>query len=64
MRANKEQYYQDGVTKVTDPFYMCVCPDGHKMWCCTYLKKCPECGKKLSICIPANLYKKETASKN
>lgn len=58
----KTMYYADGITKVTDPFYMCVCPDGHKMWSCVYERTCPECGRKLFLCIPADQYKKETAS--
>lgn len=51
-----EGYYSDGVTRITDPFYTCVCQSGHKTWEITKKDVCSECGKKLVICIPANQY--------
>lgn len=61
----KDEYYNDGVTRVTDPFYLCICPAGHGYWSCTYEKKCFECGKRLLKCVPANEHsraKKEAAT--
>ncbi len=61
-----EKYYSDGVTRITDPFYTCLCPSGHKQWEITYRKSCSVCGQKLVLCIPSDRYaaakKKETAS--
>lgn len=54
-------YYSDGVTRITDPFYLCICPGGHKEWSCIYVKKCRFCGRKLTKCIPADQYKKRSS---
>lgn len=62
---DKEGFYQDGVTRITDPFYICICPEGHRVWNCIYTKQCPVCGSRLEKCIPANKYrdtKKEAVS--
>ena len=41
----KPMYYNDGITKITDPFWTIHCPDcGHAGWSLTYMKCCPECG--------------------
>lgn len=37
-------YYSDGVTKVTDPFYQCICRNCHNFfWGLMITSKCPEC---------------------
>lgn len=59
-----DEYYKDGLTKITDPFYAFECRDGHLMWSVTYMEKCPKCGAPAKCCIPANKYKKEAASGN
>ncbi|MDE5588211.1 MAG: hypothetical protein K2J60_03600 [Acetatifactor sp.] len=62
----KEGFYEDGVTRITDSFYTCICPDGHKHWEITYRKVCSDCGKKLVLCMPSDRYaqqiKKEAVS--
>ncbi|MDY3908283.1 MAG: hypothetical protein SOZ48_00890 [Eubacterium sp.] len=49
-----QKYYTDGVTEITDGFYICKCQNGHQYWSCTYEKKCSRCDAKLLGCIPAN----------
>lgn len=49
-----KQYYTDGVTKISDSFYVCVCPKGHRYWSCIYVRKCALCKAKLNRCVPAN----------
>ena len=53
--------YKDGVTRISDPFYACICPAGHSAWSCTYIRKCRICGKRLTQCIPADQYKKRSS---
>lgn len=57
-------YYGDGITRITDPFWLCICPEGHTAWSCTYVKKCYFCGKKLEKCIQADQYKKRNSQRN
>ncbi len=51
-------YYQDGITKVTDPFYVVRCSCGHAGWSCTYKTECSKCGSKTIQCFTANEEKK------
>lgn len=51
-----EEYYSDGVTRITDPFYTCICPEGHKVWEVMYTNTCSVCGRKLVLCMPADQY--------
>ena len=38
-------YYPDGVTRIADPFYKCVCRKcRHFFWAVTNGCRCPECG--------------------
>lgn len=38
-------YYPDGVTRIADPFYKCVCRKCmHFFWAVTNGCRCPECG--------------------
>lgn len=53
-------YYADGVTKITDPFYICICLKGHKYWSITQVKTCDLCGSVLSSCKQPGK-KRETA---
>lgn len=53
---DRQEFYQDGVTRVTDPFYICVCEQGHKAYSPIYMKKCAFCGAPLRQCVPANKY--------
>lgn len=52
----KEQFYSDGVTRITDPFYTCLCPAGHKQWEITRKTTCSVCGRKLLLCMPSDQY--------
>lgn len=37
--------YGDGITKISDPFWLNICPGcGHMFWSCSYVPECPECG--------------------
>lgn len=54
----RQEFYQDGVTRVTDPFYICVCEQGHKAYSPIYMKKCAFCGAALRQCVPADKYNK------
>lgn len=37
-------YYPDGVTRVTDPFYQCICRNCHYFFLGLMItSKCPEC---------------------
>ncbi len=37
-------YYPDGVTRIVDPFYKCVCRKcRHFFWAATIECRCPEC---------------------
>lgn len=41
----KAVYYRDGITKITDPFYKCVCRRcRHFFWATLIDSPCPECG--------------------
>lgn len=62
MDKHREEFYPDGVTRPTDPFYITLCPNGHEIYSCIYRKKCFECGEKLISCLPANKVKKEKVS--
>lgn len=53
-----KEYYTDGVTKRTDPLYICSCSCGKCYWSCTYQKQCSECGRDLISCEPAASKKK------
>lgn len=55
---DRQEFYQDGVTRVTDPFYICVCEQGHKAYSPIYMKKCAFCGAVLRQCVPADKYNK------
>ncbi len=38
-------YYPDGITKIVDPFYKCVCRKcRHFFWAVTNACVCPKCG--------------------
>lgn len=52
----RRKYYSDGVTKRTDPFYVCSCPNGHQYWSVTYQRTCNICKEKIE-CVPANIKK-------
>lgn len=52
----RQEFYQDGVTRVTDPFYICICEKGCAAYSPIYLKKCELCGAPLRQCVPANKY--------
>ena len=44
---DRQMFYSDGITKVTDPFWCIVCAEcGHKFLSCTCFAKCPNCGCK------------------
>ena len=53
---DRQEFYQDGVTRVTDPFYICICEKGCAAYSPIYLKKCELCGAPLRQCVPANKY--------
>lgn len=57
--ANREVFYPETKVKISDPFYVYICPNGHKEWCCIPLKECPECGSRLKGCVPVNEYQTE-----
>lgn len=41
----KNDYYPDGITKITDPFWHISCIDcGKVFYSVTYTGKCPNCG--------------------
>lgn len=41
----KTGYYPDGVTKITDPFYQCVCRKClYFFWGIQITSRCPQCG--------------------
>lgn len=43
-RSKRTQYYNDGITKITDPFWEYICPTCNKSgWSLTYMDHCPEC---------------------
>jgi hypothetical protein len=43
-KVNQEIFYNDGITKVTDPFWTVKCPDcGYDGWSLTYMDGCPIC---------------------
>ena len=56
-----EAYYNDGVTRITDPFYTCVCPSGHKQWEITRKTTCSACGRELLLCMPSDQYARYVA---
>lgn len=58
----KENRYNDHVTRVTDPFYACRCPEGHAYWSVTYTRRCRKCGRKLESCLPAGTKKAASAN--
>lgn len=35
---DRQEFYQDGVTRVTDPFYICICEKGCAAYSPIYLK--------------------------
>lgn len=42
---SRELYYNDGVTRVTDPFYLCICRSCLKsFWAIRVDTVCPDCG--------------------
>lgn len=60
----RQEYYEDGVTRVTDPFYICICEEGHKAYSTVYIKRCALCNADLCVCVPANKYKSKGDQKN
>ncbi len=41
----RQEYYSDGVTRITDPFYLCICRKCIKaFWAISVDTVCPECG--------------------
>ncbi|MCI9357234.1 MAG: hypothetical protein HFH59_06755 [Lachnospiraceae bacterium] len=37
--------YGDGITKISDPFWMNICLKcGHMFWSCSVVSECPKCG--------------------
>lgn len=58
-----DTYYPGSDTKITDPFYLFYCQNGHKEWCVTPIATCPYCGAKIKTCAPMGA-KKEAASCN
>lgn len=41
----RHQFYSDGITKVTDPFWRSTCKKcGHTFLACLSTAVCPECG--------------------
>lgn len=59
-----DAYYPDNDTKVTDPFYLFLCQNGHQEWCVTPITYCPYCGAVIKSCVPVNKNKKEAVSCN
>lgn len=57
-----EQYYRDKKTKITAPFYIAECNNGHVYYEITppHVMKCYYCGEKIKIRIPQ---KKEQSAK-
>lgn len=40
----KDDLYADGVTKITDPFYCCICRNCmHRFWSVTISPSCSKC---------------------
>lgn len=58
----RQKYYTDGVTAITDPFFVCQCQNGHSYWSMIYTPSCSVCGSKLASCIQAD--KKRATSGN
>ncbi len=54
--------YSDRVTMITDPFYVCRCPQGHAYWSVIYVRTCRTCGKRLERCVPADIKKAVNAN--
>lgn len=37
--------YGDGITKISDPFWLNACAEcGHMFWSCSHASGCPKCG--------------------
>lgn len=61
----RDKYYPDGATRITAPFYTCICPAGHKVWSITHISTCYACGKELIYCEPSDQFgQKKAASGN
>lgn len=58
-----DTYYPGSNTKITAPFYLFHCQNGHKEWCTTPVTTCPCCGAEIKTCLPVGA-KKEAASCN
>lgn len=43
--AERNPYYLDGITKVTDPFWNIECTCGNRFLSCICNGKCPVCGR-------------------
>lgn len=43
--SREQMNYNDGITKITDPFWTFNCTDcGHAGWSLTFMECCPDCG--------------------
>jgi hypothetical protein len=42
--SERNPFYADGITKVTDPFWRVICICGHEFLSCISNGKCPKCG--------------------
>jgi len=52
----REGYYNDNITKITDPFWTVACIDcGHAGWSLTHMDCCPECGSVDAIFTNPNI---------
>lgn len=58
-----DTYYPGSDTKITAPFYLFCCKNGHREWCVTPVTTCPYCGARIKTCLPVGA-KKEAASCN
>ncbi|MCI8363415.1 MAG: hypothetical protein HFG34_00450 [Eubacterium sp.] len=58
-----DTYYPGSDTKITDPFFLFCCKNGHREWCVKPVSACPYCGAEIKSCVPVG-QKKEAASCN
>ena len=58
----RQKYYSDGTTRISAPFYACICPAGHAFWSVLPQETCRECGQILTNCTTADTKKRPAAT--